>query len=474
MAHPDDETEHRTRHRAAGDQIHVREAEEVEDDEDVFEIRMPIASTGDVRNDGDDPLTRAELEGMARQIGERAIGVFPAHGMDDMIASGHYSPFERMGDWQAGEFQARSEDGDDGVLMATARMPDPETLPAATGDYREALAILKEQAMRGVAQDSSIGWRDDDSFPGGVDLMEVSIVGIGADWRTNTGDEQAEVVAREAVAAGADPDELVGRVADAVDSERPLGPPGDEDRFDTYDECVDALADDPDLSREDAEDICGAWEAAKEGRDSDTEDSDDMTDDDDPGDEQDAGTTDEEQDDQPDTERAPGDVSEDDLLTFTATHFDGMDEGDLMQAVDAADAEYIGECDAEALFDFVSIVTGAEYGTVEDAMGDLMDSEGEQEGDKPDDYEDDEDDEDGEQAADPDTEQDADGDSDVEERVAELESELEAIRTGDAEITTPQQEQAAEADDEDAADAQDDTTERDAAESPTDGLGDYR
>lgn len=217
MTDPDDPA-HRRHTRAPGDEITVREPEEVDDEDGVFEVRMPIASTGKVRNDGDDPLSRNELSGMASQLSEREVGVFPAHGGDQMIASGRYSPFEKLGVWRDGDIQERGS-GEE-VLMATARMPDPETLPAATGDYRQGLAILKEQAMRGIPLESSIGWRDDEEFRGGVDLMEASIVGIGADWRTNTGDEQAEVVARAAIDAGADPGELVERVADAVDADR--------------------------------------------------------------------------------------------------------------------------------------------------------------------------------------------------------------------------------------------------------------
>lgn len=211
---PDTDPAYRSRFRAAGDEIELREPGD--DDDESIRIRMPIASTGVVRNEGDDPLTREEVDGMATQIAERRIGVFPAHGGDTMIASGRYSPFEKLGEWESADVESREAED---VLMATARMPDPETLPAATGAYREALAILKEQAKRGIGQDSSIGWRDDESFPGGVDLMEASIVGIGADWRTNTGDESAEVVARAAVDAGADPEALVERVQHAVERE---------------------------------------------------------------------------------------------------------------------------------------------------------------------------------------------------------------------------------------------------------------
>jgi len=603
-----DESTYRRHYRAESDDVTVREPDEVDSEDEVFEIRMPIATTGQVRNDSDDPLTRAELSGMARQLNERQIGVFPAHGNDDMIAFGKYSPFERLGDWREAELQTR-EDSD--MLMATARMPDPETLPAATKDYRTALAIIKEQAKRGIAQDASIGWRDDDDFDGGVDLMEASIVGIGADWRTNTGNENAEttasVVARAAVDAGADPDALVDAVRSAVDGERPLGPPGDEDRFESFDECVQALMDDPDVSREDAEEICGAWEAAKQSADtradyevgdetveitppdymvnaaalamqksddglgsdcgtgvgderadqiradevgpdvvteiaayltSHAEDvtadgtPDEWSDDewDDCGNMQyakwgglgtgtaldwaqaranavadardedlpypDRSTNDMSNTDTPDdpdeqdaddgetTDRAPEDVTENDLLTFTAMHFDGMDEEDLAQAVDAADASYIGECDAEALFDFVSIVTGAEYGEVEDAMGDLMTGDGEDTDDEQGDYGDDEDeeDEDDEDEQSADTEQDADdsdsdrdADTELRDEVEALREELDEIRDGGLtsdDVETPDDNQDADPDEEQDADETD--SDEQTAESPTAGLGDYR
>jgi hypothetical protein len=262
MSDRDDGPAYRTRHRATGDDMAVREPEPVDGDGDVFTVRLPVASLGDVRNEGDDPLTRDELDGMARQIRDRQIGVFPSHGDDGIVASGRYSQFEKLGVWTDATVDEREAGAD--VLLATARMPDPEELPESTGEFRQALAILKEQAKRGIPMDASIGWRDDGDFPGGVDLMEVSIVGIGADPRTTTNDDAAEVVARAAVDAGADPDTLVDAVRDAVTDARPLGPPEDPDRFETFDECVDALSDDPDTSREDAEAICGSWEQAKE------------------------------------------------------------------------------------------------------------------------------------------------------------------------------------------------------------------
>jgi hypothetical protein len=433
-----DDATHRLRYRATGEDIRVREPEEVDSENDVFEVRLPIATTGQVRNDGDDPLTRSELNGMARQLREREIGVFPAHGGDTMIAAGRYSPFEKLGAWQDASIDARE---DENVLLATARMPDPETLPAATGEYRKALAILKEQAKRGIAQDASIGWRDDEDFQGGVDLMEASIVGIGADWRTNTGDEQAEVVARAAVEAGADPDELVASVREAVESERPLGPPGDEDRFESFDECVDALSEDSETSREDAKEICGAWENAKD------EQSHDMTEDTDTDttDEQDADTDEsaETQDDAPDAVRqSPSELSD-------------LAEDIVMGHVEQAMDEF------------------------ENAVAEMLDGEegdGEEaEMDGDDEEDDDEMDEQSADGADTD-ERDT---SDLEERLAELESELEDAREGglsteDVADTEPESERESEGGESDETDEQRDTTDDAVAPDPTGGLGDYR
>jgi hypothetical protein len=452
-----DGTAHRSLYDPTPDEVHIREGEEVDADEGMMEVRLPIASTGQVRNEGDDPLTGSELRGMAEQVDRLSKGVFPEHGRGDFVEYGKYSQFEKLGYWADADLQRESSDDGEDLLMATARMPDPETLPAATGDYRQALAILKEQAIRGVPISASIGWRDDEAAPGGVDLMEASIVGIGADPRTNTGGGE-QLVARAAIDAGADPEALIESVRAAVESERPLGPPEDPDRFESFEQCVEALMDDEDLSREEAERVCGAWEDEQTADD--PEDTHDMSDDD-TASEEDA-TTETEQDggDTAETERAPEDVTEDDLLTFTARHFEGLDESDLMQAVDAADGEYIGECDAEALFDFVSIVTGAEYGDVEDAMAGLMTEEQGDYGD--DEEEEDEDEDDDEQASDdPDeeqstTEQDADT-SDLEERIADLESELEAVRSGEVDVDTPDT-----ADERDAAASEEPDDERDA------------
>jgi len=252
------------------DSVALRDAEEVEGGDDMMEVRMPVASTGEVRNEGDDPLTTDELRGMAEQVGDLTRGVFPEHGKGNFVSAGKYSQFEKLGYWVNGEVvEGRADDGED-LLMATARMPDPDTLPSATGDFRTALAILKEQAKRGIPISASIGWREDDDAPGGNDLMEASIVGIGADPRTST-EGGTETLARAAVEAGADPDALLDAVREAVertpdvDGERPLGPPGDRDRFETFDECVSTLSEDDDMSESDAERVCGAWEQASKG-----------------------------------------------------------------------------------------------------------------------------------------------------------------------------------------------------------------
>lgn len=414
---PADESAFNRTYRATGDEIQVRE--DLDDDEGVFELRMPIATTGEVRNEGDEPLTRDELNGMARQLDDREIGVFPAHGNDTTIAAGKYSPFERLGDWVNAAIESRE---DENVLIATARMPDPETLPDL-GAYREALGILKEQAKRGISQDASIGWRDDESFPGGVDLMEVSIVGIGADWRTNMGDESAEVVARAAVEAGADAETLVDEVRAAVESERPLGPPEDPDRFENFKACVGALSDDPELSEEDAEEICGAWEQGKEA-DADVPEhilNDDMSES-----ETESEQTEEQTTGDTDQSRAPEDIGEDDVAEFNAEIYDGIDSADFVEAMNDAGAEFTGLSEDTAQW-FIGDVLDMTAGEV----GDMIDGDG---GDENEGMDENGDEDDDEQAADdPESEQEADEEQDSdpdEERESddELKAEIESIR----------------------------------------------
>jgi hypothetical protein len=547
-----DGTAHRSLHYdAPADAVEFRDSEEVESEDGLMELRIPIASTGDVRNEGDDPLSTRELRGMAEQINTLSKGVFPEHGKGDFVEYGKYSQFEKLGYWADAELEREAASDGADLLMATARMPDPEPMPKQTGDYRQALAILKEQAVRGIPISASIGWRDDEEMPGGVDLMEASIVGIGADPRTNTGGGE-QLVARAAVEAGADPDALVETVRDAVENDRPFGTPQAPDLWDDFEECVadvedwdgvddpeafcawaqdqtESDADDPedthemstpdstrtmteflneqfqaevqrrveaneDMTEEQAEQEVEDDLATETGRDPSTIDNIlsgdiecpvidpvvegfaevldfdvedavaaapecdyDMSDNNADADgEQDGGDA--------ETERAPEDVTEDDLLTFTATHFDGMDEGDLAEAVDAADAEYIGECDAEALFDFVSIVTGAEYGDVEDAMGELM---GGEQSDDMDDDEEEEDDEDEQSSDEPDEEQSTDdtdeerGIEELHERMDEFESDLEAVRSGEVDVDTPDTEDERDAGEQEEPDGEE-TDERDA------------
>lgn len=204
---------HRRTFEASGDDIEVRQ-----DEESVFELRMPIASTGEVRNQGDDPLTRDEVDGMVRQIndGSLTVGVFVDHGQTNISGAARYSIAERVGEWQDAEVTTRDE-RDAELLEATARMMDPDSLPDIP--VRGHLGTVKELAVRDMSVPASIGWADDEDAPGGVDLMEASVVGIQADKRTHSEASAGEVVARAAVSAGADPGALVREVQAAVDTD---------------------------------------------------------------------------------------------------------------------------------------------------------------------------------------------------------------------------------------------------------------
>jgi len=205
---------HRRTFEASGDDIEVQQ-----DEESVFELRMPIASTGEVRNQGDDPLTRDEVDGMIRQIndGSLTVGVFVDHGQTNISGAARYSIAERVGEWQEAEITTR--DGSDAELLeATARMMDPDSLPDIP--VRGHLGTVKELAVRDMSVPASIGWADDEDAPGGVDLLEASVVGIQADKRTHSeASGGVPAVARAAVAAGADPDALVREVQAAVDTD---------------------------------------------------------------------------------------------------------------------------------------------------------------------------------------------------------------------------------------------------------------
>lgn len=194
-----DDVEQRAHYHADAERVTLRK--EATDD-GTFVVRMPIASTGEVRNEGDEPLARDAVEGMARQIDAESPPVFLDHGQNATLTGSRYSALGKIGEWTDPELV---DAGDETLLEADARLMDPETLPEATGTIREALATLKEQAKRDMTLSSSIGWREDDSFPGGVDLMEASIVGIPADPRTTSHNAAVEV-ARAALAADDDRD----------------------------------------------------------------------------------------------------------------------------------------------------------------------------------------------------------------------------------------------------------------------------
>lgn len=209
-----DDVQHRAYYQPDPADVNLREEG---DEGDTFSVRMPIASTGEVRNEGDDPLERDALEGMATQINDGDVGVFLAHGKSFEISDARYGQTERLGSWESAEVDGSRAGDDESMLVADAVLADPETLPDETGRYRETLSIIKEQVKRDIPLSSSIGWREEENAPGGNDLMEASIVGIPADPRTNTNqDATVSVLARAAVDSGADPEALVEEVRDAV------------------------------------------------------------------------------------------------------------------------------------------------------------------------------------------------------------------------------------------------------------------
>lgn len=377
-------------HEPPGSSIELRE--EVEGEDGVFEIRMPIATTGEVRNENDDPLTRDELSGMAQQIGDGVVSVFPDHGKTAIGGPQRYSIGEKGGEWEGAEVVSAqdSESGED-ELIATARLMDPDTLPDIP--VRGMLGAIKELTKRDMSLPSSIGWKSDDDSPGGNDLMEASIVGISADPRTVSSGGEA-LVARAAVEAGADPNALVESVREAVESERPLGPPEDPDRFESFEECVQALAEDGDLSEEEAERVCGAWENAQA-----QSTSNDMTTESDP--DESSGTDGEEQ---------------------NTNQSDEEEFREFMREQQEQQTEIL-----QALADAIR----------EDDDDDDDEEEDDEENEADEDEEEDDEDEDGEQASEsPDGEQDA-SDEFLLDRINELESELQEVREGERDVEDP-------------------------------------
>lgn len=187
---------HRTHYQPSPGRADVREVDD--SDDGLFRVRMPIASTGEVRNEGDEPLAPETIDGMAQQLDSRSVGVFIDHGRNDDVGGSRYSAVEKAGVWDAGEVEQRAGETE---LVADAVLMDPETLPGETGPLRQALSVLKSQIERDIPLAASIGWNEDDSKPGGVDLWEASIVGIPADPRTVSGEAGVEVAARAVEAA---------------------------------------------------------------------------------------------------------------------------------------------------------------------------------------------------------------------------------------------------------------------------------
>ena len=509
---------HRSHYRGGADSVHLREAEEVEGDDDMMEIRLPIASTGEVRNEGDDALTMSDLRGMAQQVDSLQTGVFPEHGMSSAVDSGQYSQFEKLGYWSDAGIEREAADDESDLLMATARMPDPETLPAATGDYREALAILKEQAKRGIPIDASIGWREDDAYPGGNDLMEASIVGIGADPRTQT-EGGTDALARAAVDAGADPEQFVARVRELVMRDdgtvrravgdddwsaelrmfRVVAPEDREDEFNDpvlgvgvsfpesgvyVDWHTSAFPDElenphvseygsiADLEKATGNEIVDLSPPAGARRSADTERATYEA----KGEEipYDRHASDTDSDTDGSHDMSDSDDPGDDAGT-TETDEQSADDGDN----ETRQPDTCPECGAD-------VPDGANYcPECGEQLGD-GDREGDEMDDEEEDEEEDEDDMDEQSAADPDAERSAatdDGDDDgddLRERVAELEDALAEVRNGgitadDVDVADDADSDERDADDETDAEADADSTDAETRDTPTpaDGLGDY-
>lgn len=261
MTVPDD-VQHRTTHEADPDAVEVRQPESVDDEGDLFRIRMPVTSTAEAR-DGE-AFGRDKVEGFRDQLQATRIPLFLDHGRGGPGET-RYSQLRKVGYWDNPELVDRNGATE---MDADAVLVDPDTLSEDVGDIRGALAWLRAQAEAGLPISSSVGWSEEvgeRDVPGDADLLEISIVGIPSDPRTTTTAAGEPALAR-AVAAASDGFDVATFVRElaAADGERPLGPPDDPDRFDSFEECVDALSDDPDLSEADAERICGAWEQQKD------------------------------------------------------------------------------------------------------------------------------------------------------------------------------------------------------------------
>jgi hypothetical protein len=84
--------------------------------------------------------------------------------------------------WRAPELKT-AEAGDDTLLIAEAAILDPAELDidGDIGEIRNALHLIKARVQAGIPLSASIGWSETGPDPSDVDVLEVSLVGIGAD-----------------------------------------------------------------------------------------------------------------------------------------------------------------------------------------------------------------------------------------------------------------------------------------------------
>jgi hypothetical protein len=245
--------QHRT-YRPDPDAVSVRAPEA--DEDATFVVRMPVTSTGEAR-DGE-AFTRDRVEGFRDQIRGGTVPVFLDHGRNEQTGS-RYSAVGKVGYLANPDVTER-----DGAteLDADFVLVDPDTVADGADTLREALATVRTQAEAGVPLASSVGWNEDTGerdVPGDAELLETSIVGIPSDPRTTQSAEPA-ALARAVSAASSDFD--VAAFVRELRGERPFGPPGgDGDEFDDFEDCVESiLNDNPDMTQEQAEALCGSWE----------------------------------------------------------------------------------------------------------------------------------------------------------------------------------------------------------------------
>jgi len=176
----------------------VREVSDDDPDDGTWRIRMPATSTAEAR-DGV-AFERSKVEGFREQIASERIPVFLDHGRN--ANSGHrYSAAGRVGYVANPALEER-----DGVtdLVVDFVLMDPDSMSDGAGWARDALTLIRDQAAAGLPIASSIGWSDDTGdrdLPGGSDLLEVSLVGVGSDPRTTTASADAATMARAVSAA---------------------------------------------------------------------------------------------------------------------------------------------------------------------------------------------------------------------------------------------------------------------------------